>query len=338
MVKRILKHPFPLFFVLALLGYSLAEFLIRGEMLNKVSFGVGGYIFYILLALLFIRVLIVPFISFVFFPEWKEPEEMKDPSERLHYLEKYGKFLVERYYQKKSAKNPPEEIAGDIKKLKGMLEPDDPGRKLKKLEPLITSIHSSLSEKVCDKILKDYMKKAAILVAISRRGWLDSLAMLIMQIRMVIDVSKTLGYRPSWIFILYCLGWILVNSLLFSLFDESGHTEKSSFVNPFEIIKEFKILAGIGIQMVSSMALIYATGKIVQRRLLGQSEKLPREERIEYRKTGYKEAMKLISELGFKDFVDIFSSVKERFSQSNESVHLKVENSSNDTISPCKQD
>ena len=149
------------------------------------------------------------------------------------------------------------------------------------------------------------MKKTAILVLVSQRGWLDSTVMLVMQIRMIIDLSRSLGYRPSLVFILYCLGWVVVNSIAFALFDGSDILEDSlqdllqlrlgeSAGNSLPFIGK---LVGIVVQGASAMALIYATGKIVQRKLTGSHERLSGKERIAYRLEGYREAGTLVKSL-----------------------------------------
>ena len=147
------------------------------------------------------------------------------------------------------------------------------------------------------------MKKAAILVCISQRGWLDSAVIFVMQVRMIIELSRNLGYRPSWFFISYCLVWVIVNSIAFALFDgtdivEDAMQELLPLTVGESIGKSFPLfgkITGIAMQGASAMAIVYTTGKIIQRKLTGSNERLTGKERIQYRVDGYITAGKMLS-------------------------------------------
>ncbi len=147
------------------------------------------------------------------------------------------------------------------------------------------------------------MKKTAVLVCISQRGYLDSIAMLVMQLRMVIDLSRCLGYRPSWFFILNCFVWIIVNSIVFALFDSTEFVEEAvrellpliigeSLGNSLPI---FGKIIGIAAQGASAMAIVYSTGKIIQLKLTGTQQRLTGKERIQLRVEGYKMAAQMLA-------------------------------------------
>ena len=294
----------PLFYLALLLltAYICAEIIIRGDALNQISFGIGGYLFWGGIAVLIYCSIILPILRFSTFPKWTEPEDFSSPRDQIRYLEKMGK-----YYSHLFPVAPPEEIADMVSELKETLKNTrlDLSDYRARLLRLVPEIHRQLSGPVCDRIIRAYMKKTAILVLVSQRGWLDSTVMLVMQIRMIIDLSRSLGYRPSLVFILYCLGWVVVNSIAFALFDGSDILEDSlqdllqlrlgeSAGNSLPFIGK---LVGIVVQGASAMALIYATGKIVQRKLTGSHERLSGKERIAYRLEGYREAGTLVKSL-----------------------------------------
>lgn len=302
-----LKHPLFLLALVCFLVYGASELIIRGEALNHISFGIAGYFFWGGVALLIFSWIIVPIFGFALFPEWIDPQTLSDPIEQLDFLERYGRFLVRNY-----RKNPPPEIADSIEKLRDVIElNNDPAECRIKLLDLVPRIHQELSEKVCSRIIHDYMKKTAIIVCISQRGWLDSTAMLLMQIRMVIDLSKALGYRPSWYSVLYCLGWIFINSILFSIFDGTDILDNAlTALLPNALKKSLgKMILFFGkitVEALTSMAIVWTSGKIVQCRLLGEKKRLSGKDRIAYRVNGYKEARKIAEEkiekvLGIKD-------------------------------------
>ncbi|MCQ2377797.1 MAG: YcjF family protein [Victivallaceae bacterium] len=298
-MKPLMKRPLVLIALLLLMVYVGAEIVIRGNALNSISCGIGGYLFWGGIALLGYCWIILPILRFSFFPEWIEPETIADPCKRIRYLEKTGKYYLALFAEKR-----PPEIADLTDELKSVLgDPhSDAAEYQDALLRIIPEIHRLLADVVCDRIIRDYIKKTAVLVCISQRGWLDSVAMLVMQIRMIIDLNRSLGYRPTWYSILKCTGWVFVNSIAFAIFDGTDIVENAihdllpivvgkSVSTSLPIVgKTTSILA----QGVSAMAIVYATGKIVQRRLTGSRKRLSGKERIQYRIDGYKMAGKIL--------------------------------------------
>lgn len=298
-MKNFLLRPLFSLAILLLIAYCAAEIIIRGNALNQVSFGIGGLLFWGGIALLVYCWLIRPILHFATFPRWIDLENFTDPRAEIRYLEKMGKYYVKVFDQKC-----PAEIVGQIAELKETLRHLnlDFADYRDALRRIVPEIHRLLSEVVCDRIIKDYMKKTAILVCISQRGWLDSVAMLLMQFRMIIDLSRNLGYRPSWVFILYCFGWVAVNSIAFALFDgteivEDAMRDLLPLVMGESLGKSLPLgkVFGIAIQGISAMAVIYATGKIIQRKLTtGSQKRLSGKERVQYRVDGYRTAFKML--------------------------------------------
>ena len=299
-MKSILRHPTLWLALLLLAAYVCAEIIIRGDALNRISCGIGGHLFWGGIVLLIYCWILLPILHFASFPKWIEPETISDRRAQIDYLQKMGKYYL-RLFRKKQ----PEEIADLIPELRRVLKtpPPDFSDYRDKLQRLVSDVHYQLSEKVCNRVVKDYMKKTAVLVCISQRGWLDSVAMLVMQIRMIIDLSRSLGYRPSWFFILYCLCWIFVNSIAFALFDGTEIVDNALQELLPVVIGEsagksvpfLGKLLGMAAQGASAMAVVYATGKIVQRKLTGSQQRLSGKERVQLRIEGYKEAAKMFN-------------------------------------------
>ncbi|MBO4647806.1 MAG: hypothetical protein J5806_06570 [Lentisphaeria bacterium] len=297
MKKNIFRPSFFLV-ILVLIAYILAEIIIRGNALNQISRGIGGWLFWGGIVLLIYCWFILPILRFVTFPQWVDLGSFTDPRDEMRYLKKMGKYYVKAFGQ-----NCPYEISELISKLKKTLN----NPKLNfydfrdNLRQIVPEIHRQLSEVICDRIIKDYMKKTAILVCISQHGWLDSGAMLVMQLRLIVDLSRSFGYRPSWIFILYCFGWIMVNSIAFALFDgteiiEDAMQELLPLTLGESLGKSLPLgkVFGIAMQGVSAMAIVYATGKIIQRKLMGSKARLTVKERVQYRVDGYHTAVRML--------------------------------------------
>ena len=129
--------------------------------------------------------------------------------------------------------------------------------------------------------------------------------MLVMQLRMIVEISRNMGYRPSWIFLLSCFCWIMVNSLFFALFDGTEFVEDAlqeflplvaggSFGKVLSAIPAAGKVASMILQGASSMAVVYTTGKILQLKLNGSKKRLSGKERVKYRMKGYWEAVKIL--------------------------------------------
>lgn len=297
-MKKILKHPFFLFLLFVLICYFTAEFIIRGEALNRISFGTAGWFFWGGVAFLVFRIFILPVIQFASFPAWHDPNEFEDPEKQHRYLRKYTNFLFSQF-----GKNPNPAIAESMEKLK-IADRDsyrDPLKFRDEAIPIIIQIHRDIEEKVCGRIIRDYMRRTALIVMISQRGLFDSAAMLIMQFRLIIELSKAFGQRPTWISISSCMLWVIVNSFFFALFDGTDFIDEATREmlpvligeNTAKGIPFFSKVLNIAMQGITSMAIIYATGKTVQMHLLGRKNKLSGKERIKYRLDGYKEAFSI---------------------------------------------
>lgn len=291
--------------IFCLIGYFGAELIIRGDALNKVSFGIGGWLFGGGIVLLIICWGIVPIVSLFLssFPEWIDPQTIPSSNDRIVFLEKYGRFLLRQFH-----KDPPQEIVNDIQVLRELFAQKNSIASDKYPEQVslsVLQIRQTLVNQVSKRIIHEHMKKTAIYVMISQRGLFDSIVMFIMQMRLAAELGKVFGYRPSWLFLSYYALWVMVNSIIFALFDSTDTLDDSmnELIGLFageklgKMIPFFGKASSIMIQGATSMAIIYASGNIIQRRLLGNTKRLPPKERIRYRLEGLKEAAKLYPSL-----------------------------------------
>ncbi len=83
-------------------------------------------------------------------------------------------------------------------------------------EELMARYRMAIRGRAKDTIL-GYCKAAGVGVVFSRNNLLDGLILLAMQVRLVIALARTYGYKPSPVFNACCLGWIAVNSLIAAL-------------------------------------------------------------------------------------------------------------------------
>ncbi|MDO5471328.1 MAG: hypothetical protein Q4F38_08500 [Akkermansia sp.] len=64
-------------------------------------------------------------------------------------------------------------------------------------------------------IITDYCKVAALAVIVSRNKWIDGLALLFLQTRMLIELAKVYGGKPSPVFNALCFGAVICNSFIY---------------------------------------------------------------------------------------------------------------------------
>lgn len=68
-----------------------------------------------------------------------------------------------------------------------------------------------------DAIIVRYSVSSAVGVVISHNAFIDGIVMLLLQMKMVVDMAREEGYKPSPLFNLLCFGWIFFNSLVTAL-------------------------------------------------------------------------------------------------------------------------
>lgn len=79
------------------------------------------------------------------------------------------------------------------------------------------------------RMIGNYSKATGTLVALSRNKFVDSLLMLVMQVRLVIDIARLYGCKPSPVFNVCCFVWVCTNSLL-AIFMQDIATQVGDFV------------------------------------------------------------------------------------------------------------
>lgn len=306
-MKKILKSPWAWCAVACAALFAGSGLLMRGNALNEaLPVGVLGWIFWGSLILLAWHFLIAPLAGFVGLPRWKSDAEQEKLSDldRLRFLEVYaGRMLKNLADARRGNAGLDEKLAA----LESAQREMDPQYRLRELRESIAALRGFLEEEVCGKIIAAHMKCGAVAVVVSQRGLLDSLVVFAVQIRLIVALSRALGHRPSWAFVSCCMAWVVANSLLSMIFDETNITE-TAFDSLGEMlgaksggllgeIPFMKTLANLAMQAATAAASVYVTGALVRSRLLGNAEKKTLKELLRIRLTGYKEAAKIAGEI-----------------------------------------
>lgn len=101
------------------------------------------------------------------------------------------------------------------------------------------------------RMIGNYSKATGTLVALSRNKFVDSLLMLLMQARLVIDIARLYGYKPSPVFNVCCFVWVCMNSL-FAIFMQDIAIQVGEFVenNVDDLLDD--LIPGLTGEVVSS--------------------------------------------------------------------------------------
>lgn len=223
---------------------------------------------------------------------------------RLNFLERYAKSMLTR-----AAGTRRENAALDerLSAVESALHEMNADRRLRELRKSVGTLRKFLCEDVCGKIISDHMKYSAIAVVVSSRGFLDSLIVFAVQLKLIVALSRALGHRPSWAFVSCCMVWVVSNSLISMIFDETDITEsvlsslgeilgaKSGGI--FSEIPLMKTAANLVVQATTAGASVYITGTLVRFRLLGNSSKKTMKDLLRLRLQGNKESAKLAGSL-----------------------------------------
>lgn len=76
------------------------------------------------------------------------------------------------------------------------------------------AIYDNKQSKKANTIILNYSKLAAITVVVSRNKWWDSAAIIFMQMRMLVELAKLYGGKPSPLFNMLILGWIISSTFI----------------------------------------------------------------------------------------------------------------------------
>lgn len=196
---------FLVWITLILLAYFAADIIEKGEILNALTpFPVLGYVLWGACALVLWVLLIWPVIQFIRLKSYRRTT----PRKRL--------ALTCKRLKKECGTEEKRALYKDLRFALAMGQYDDHPDTIKLLEKY---------EEICDtprkqakRLINQYSKLAGVAVVISRSNAIDALALIILQMKMVIELSRIYGFRPSPVFNCLCFGWVVTHSIIFALF------------------------------------------------------------------------------------------------------------------------
>lgn len=145
--------------------------------------------------------------------------------------------------------------------------------------------------RIASETIKKYSLGASVAVVFSRNNMVDGIIMLVTQGKLVVELARLAGYKPSPVFNSLCFSWILANSVLNALFvqnasgaagDMAATAIGEMMMSPEEIGADFagtKLCAftiSTLLEALVAASTVYVTGHIFLRKL--QLEHAPKEE------------------------------------------------------------
>ncbi len=284
--------------VIVAVAYFATDIIDKGLVLNNLTpFPFLGYALWLAIAMVLWMLFFQPLISFCrlgsageFSPEAQLNQVLKalasyrsasegDPRRELFVALYYAK--EKRLYKTKEGR---EELSVLMERYHALLNTSEQERKL----------------------IRSYSTAAGIGVVFSRNSLLDGIVVLVMQLRLVIALAKLRGYRPSPVFNLCCLSWVLTNSLVTALaqgtLDEMVEAGADYIVelifDPEDAASALSIIPKTTLNLATQAVLagtsLYITGTLFQWRLNRDAAKLTMNTLLELRRQGRKEMGKAL--------------------------------------------
>lgn len=289
-MSKVLKNPLVWCLLLIVSLYFLSGIIDAGKVLNEIPY--LGWFFWGLTILIIFYFFLLPACDFFRLPKWKDPTEFENLVEKNKCLKHYAEHLLKQFSGNR--KETPSEIAQDISELKKAMAYQKPD--IDRIEKHIIAIRTVFAETIAKKVIHRYMGQAALIVAISPKGWVDSITLILLQIRLIKELSLKFGYRPSMLFLICCCFWCLSNSL-FAAFLGGDVSEEVVF----DLMKGgvgvgiAKFMGGVG-QAIYAASAVFVTGSIMRDYFLGLNKKKSMHDLLSLRMNALLESKEIIKE------------------------------------------
>lgn len=267
--------------------YLSGELIEKGHYLNSVTlFPILGYLLWLSAALFLLKVLVLPIYSFLRLTRG-DALTHTDLLKRLHRQLKAQRKIpqAERSPQQQEACDAYDDIDTVLK-----LHQHDASMEERAAELLQKFAHLDTHKAEAEKVVMRYAKTAAVALVLSRNSLLDGLTLLFFQMKMVIELCRVYGYKPSVVFNLACFGWVLLHSVAATVMQDASEAagdlisdavipeivgEDLITLAPAEMISKFasSLVASL-LEGINAGAAVYLTGSIFRACLEGSAKRL----------------------------------------------------------------
>lgn len=295
---------FTLFGIFCILYFS-GELLEKGHYLNQLTpYPVMGYVLWGVAALFLYLTLIQPILSFI---RLTRSEEMTK------------KALLQRMLrQLKQMRNSAEgktapasaEVEEAYAQIDGVLKQFGHDHDIEERAAVLLEKYGHLlqSSAKAKELIRSYSRAAGVAVLLSRNSLLDGISILMIQMKMVINLCRIYGYKPSPVFNIACFGWVLLHSVAAIVMQDLSEDAAESITSDVipELIGEDLVAQGMPeyfikcvpgilamvLESINASAAVYITGSIFKAQLEKTQKRLTTKDLLNIRRAARKELVK----------------------------------------------
>lgn len=196
-------------FVLLFLIYFSADIVDKGAALNELTpYPLLGWLFWAFIAVFVLWQVVLPIVSFVRLTSMGKLDDLAHARRALHDSE------LLRYRSAESCHTDEEHKRHRLyRELSNAL-----GNRDKQALPDLLRRYREMDDMLparARKLIFSYCQVAGLSVVISRNKWLDGLALIFLQLRLVIALARMYGGKPSPVFNTLCFAAIILNSFIY---------------------------------------------------------------------------------------------------------------------------
>lgn len=187
-------------------AYFGADIVEKGHALNSLTpWPILGWALWVLTAFFIWHWLISPIIQFCLLERSDTSTDMGKAKAATRYL--------------KSLPHPSNEEESVRVRLGNAIKLNDP----KKIQDGLAQFHEIDSRRDAAKtLILSNCKAAGLAVIFSRNSMMDGILLLAIQAKMIVELARLAGYKPSPVFNTLCFSWILTNSILNAMFAQDA--------------------------------------------------------------------------------------------------------------------
>lgn len=292
---------FTIFGIFCVLYFS-GELLEKGHYLNQLTpYPVLGYVLWGVAALFLYLTLIHPILSFI---RLTRSEEMTKKA-LLQRMLRQLKQMRNTEEGKKSLNSA--EVEEAYAQIDGVLKQFGADSDIEERSAVLLEKYGHLmqSSAKAKELIHSYSQAAGVAVLLSRNSLLDGLSVLLIQMKMVINLCRIYGYKPSPIFNMACFGWVLFHSVAAIVMQDLSEEAAESIAEDVipELLEDDLLSQGMTeyfircvpgilamvLESINAGAAVYITGRIFMSQLEKNQKRLTTKDLLSIRRKARKE-------------------------------------------------
>ena len=200
---------------LLLLGYYASDIVTKGQALNELThYPILGYVFWAAIVLFLYYQVLQPICCFINLPVPQEMSEFRCSDIALRYMRQWlrenKKLQTDDSLEAREKYGKIDELYSKISNAKGQRDMPELQLLLKEFDE-----HPEMISKKSSDVIIRYSVIGAMTVVLSRNKFIDGIALIFIQLRLVMELARLHGYKTTPVFAFLCLCWIFASSYVF---------------------------------------------------------------------------------------------------------------------------